>query len=62
MSAKSSLHQIENIADFVDMQQKCRAEKYRSANENCAKKGEEFFEEAQMLPRIQPTVICQPAN
>src|SRR4029077_6575290 len=62
MSAKSSLHQIENIADFVDMQQKCRAEKYRSANENCAKKGEEFFEEAQMLPCIQPTVICQPAN
>ena len=27
-----------------------------------AKEGEEFFEEAQMFPGIQPPVICQPAN
>jgi len=62
MSAKFSFHQIENIAHFVQMQQKCHAEKCRGANENCGKEGEEFFEEAQMFPGIQPPVICQPAN
>src|SRR5947207_3417316 len=62
MSAKLPLHQVKKIAHFVHPQQKCRAEKYRGANENCAEEGAEFFEETQMFPSIEPPVIPCPAN
>jgi len=36
-SAYFSFNQIENIAHFVQAQEKCHAEKDHAANDNCAK-------------------------